>query len=102
MIQVDVEEEKKEIIRRYRRLLRKAKPFLKDDDAKVIKKAFNVSLDAHREMRRKSWLQMEELIGEGKTRMIGVSNYTEKHLKELLEFCEIKPAVLQVATIDMI
>lgn len=54
MIAVDLEEERKEIIRRYRRLLRKAKPFLKDDDAKLIKKAFFTSLEAHKEMRRKS------------------------------------------------
>ncbi len=54
MIAVDLEEERKEIIRRYRKLLRKAKPFLKDDDAKIIKKAFNTSLEAHKEMRRKS------------------------------------------------
>lgn len=54
MIAVDIEEERKEIIRRYRRLLRKAKPFLKDDDAKLIKKAFKTSLEAHKEMRRKS------------------------------------------------
>jgi len=54
MIAVDVEEERKEILRRYRRLLKKAKPFLKDDDAKLIKKAFNLSLEAHKEMRRKS------------------------------------------------
>ena len=54
MIAVDLEEERKEIIRRYRKLLRRAKPFLKDDDAKLIKKAFNVSLEAHKEMRRKS------------------------------------------------
>ena len=54
MIGVDLEEERKEIIRRYRRLLRKAKPFLKDNDAKQIKKAFYTSLEAHKEMRRKS------------------------------------------------
>lgn len=54
MIAVDLEAERKEIIRRYRKLLRKAKPFLKDDDAKVIKKAFYTSLEAHKEMRRKS------------------------------------------------
>ncbi|MDH5396772.1 MAG: bifunctional (p)ppGpp synthetase/guanosine-3',5'-bis(diphosphate) 3'-pyrophosphohydrolase [Cyclobacteriaceae bacterium] len=54
MLVVDVEEEKRELIRRYRRLLRKAKPFLKDNDAKIIKKAFNVCVDAHKEMRRKS------------------------------------------------
>lgn len=54
MIAVDLEEEKKEIVRRYRKLLRKAKPLLKDGDAKIIKKAFNTSLEAHKEMRRKS------------------------------------------------
>ena len=54
MITVDVEEEKKDIIRRYRRLLRKARPLLKDDDAKLIKKAFNTSMEAHKDMRRKS------------------------------------------------
>lgn len=54
MIAVDVEEENKEIVRRYRQLLRKAKPFLKDDDSKKIRKAFNVSMEAHEGMRRKS------------------------------------------------
>jgi guanosine-3',5'-bis(diphosphate) 3'-pyrophosphohydrolase len=48
------EEEKREIIRRYRILLRHAKPVLKDGDAKLIKKAFNTSMDAHKNMRRKS------------------------------------------------
>lgn len=51
---VDTEEEKKEIIRRYRRLLRMAKPVLKDGDAKIIKKAFYTSMNAHKDMRRKS------------------------------------------------
>ncbi|AFL84517.1 (p)ppGpp synthetase, RelA/SpoT family [Belliella baltica DSM 15883] len=54
MIQVDLEEERKEILKRYRKLLKLAKPLLKDSDAKVIKKAFNVSNEAHKEMRRKS------------------------------------------------
>ncbi|MEQ8361212.1 MAG: RelA/SpoT family protein [Cytophagales bacterium] len=54
MLVAENEVEKKEILRRYRRLLRKAKPMLKDGDAKIIKKAFNLSLDAHKDMRRKS------------------------------------------------
>ncbi len=54
MTELELEEEKREIIRRYRRLLRHAKPFLKGDDAKLIKKAFNMSNDAHRNMRRRS------------------------------------------------
>jgi guanosine-3',5'-bis(diphosphate) 3'-pyrophosphohydrolase len=54
MIAEDIEEEKKEIIRRYRRLLRHAKPVLKEGDAKLVRKAFNRSLQAHDGMRRKS------------------------------------------------
>ncbi len=51
---IDEAEEKKEIIGRYRRLLRKAKPILKDGDAKLIKRAFTISMEAHKNMRRKS------------------------------------------------
>ncbi|TXH26439.1 MAG: bifunctional (p)ppGpp synthetase/guanosine-3',5'-bis(diphosphate) 3'-pyrophosphohydrolase [Cyclobacteriaceae bacterium] len=51
---IDVEVEKKEIIARYRRLLRKAKPILNEGDAKLIKRAFTISMDAHKDMRRKS------------------------------------------------
>lgn len=51
---IDVEEERKEIINRYRRLLRKAKPILNEGDAKLIKRAFTISMEAHKEMRRKS------------------------------------------------
>lgn len=51
---IDAEQEKKEIINRYRRLLRKAKPILNEGDAKLIKKAFTISLEAHKDMRRKS------------------------------------------------
>ncbi len=51
---IDAAEEKKEIINRYRRLLRKAKPILKEGDARLIKRAFTIALEAHRDMRRKS------------------------------------------------
>lgn len=51
---IDPEAERKEILRHYRRLLKHAKPFLKDNDAKIIKKAFNTSVEAHKDMRRKS------------------------------------------------
>ncbi len=54
MIITDEEVENKEIVRKYRRLLRHAKPFLKDGDAKLIKKAFNTSMEAHKGMRRRS------------------------------------------------
>ncbi len=48
------EAERQEILRHYRRLLRAAKPTLKPGDARLIKKAFNTSLEAHKDMRRKS------------------------------------------------
>lgn len=50
----DPEKERKEIIHRYRRLLRLAKPILKEGDSKLVRKAFNLALDAHKNMRRKS------------------------------------------------
>jgi GTP pyrophosphokinase len=51
---IDPEIERQEILRQYRRLLRTAKPYLKEGDARLIKKAFNTSLEAHKDMRRKS------------------------------------------------
>ncbi len=54
MTEVELEQEKKDIIRQYRKLLRHAKPFLKDDDAKIIKRAFKMSQEAHKNMRRRS------------------------------------------------
>ncbi len=51
---IDPEVERQEILRHYRRLLRTAKPYLKEGDARLIKKAFNTSLEAHKDMRRKS------------------------------------------------
>ncbi|GHM99332.1 RelA/SpoT family protein [Cytophagales bacterium WSM2-2] len=51
---VDAVEEKREIINRYRRLLRKSKPVLKEGDAKLIKRAFTIAMEAHKNMRRKS------------------------------------------------
>jgi GTP diphosphokinase / guanosine-3',5'-bis(diphosphate) 3'-diphosphatase len=51
---IDAVEEKKEIIARYRRLLRKAKPILEEGDARLIKRAFTISMEAHKDMRRKS------------------------------------------------
>lgn len=51
---ISEEKERQEILNRYRKLLRHAKPFLQGNDAKLIKKAFNISNDAHKDMRRKS------------------------------------------------
>lgn len=46
--------------------------------------------------RRETWRAMERLLAEGKARAIGVSNYTTRHLDELLGECSIAPAVDQV------
>ncbi|XP_078516868.1 glyoxal reductase-like isoform X2 [Lissotriton helveticus] len=48
------------------------------------------------ESRRQSWEALEKLNSAGFLRSIGVSNYTEEHLKELLAVCQVRPAVLQV------
>ena len=54
MITIDVEDEKKEIIRRYRRLLRRAKPFLKEGRRQNYPKSFQYCLEAHKDMRRRT------------------------------------------------
>ena len=48
------EKEKKEILNQYRELLRHTVEKLNDDEKKFIRKAFDLALDAHKEMRRKS------------------------------------------------
>ncbi len=52
--QIDLEAERLEILRRYRKLLRSTKMLLKGDDAKRIKSAFKIAVEAHKDMRRKS------------------------------------------------
>lgn len=39
--------------------------------------------------------QMEKAYKEGKVRAIGISNFDEKQIAEILDVCEVKPAVLQ-------
>ena len=46
--------------------------------------------------RRQSWLALEALRAEGKARSIGVSNFTIRHLRELLAETKTVPAVNQV------
>ncbi|CAG8470496.1 258_t:CDS:2 [Ambispora leptoticha] len=46
--------------------------------------------------RHSSWQALERLYDEKKIRAIGVSNYTHRHLTQLLSTCRIIPAVLQV------
>lgn len=51
---IDEEQEKKDILREYRSLLRLLKPRLKKDQKRLVRRAFEMAADAHREMRRKS------------------------------------------------
>lgn len=51
---IDLEQERKEILKRYRALLKACKRRLEKGDKTLIRKAFNVSLEAHKDMRRKS------------------------------------------------
>ena len=48
------------------------------------------------ETRREAWPIMEEIYTSGKAKAIGVSNYTIRHLEELLKEGKVKPAVNQV------
>ena len=48
------EQEKKEIVRQYRALLRVLKPKLKSGDRALVRTAFEMAVDAHKTMRRKS------------------------------------------------
>jgi GTP diphosphokinase / guanosine-3',5'-bis(diphosphate) 3'-diphosphatase len=50
----DEEEEKKLILREYRALLRALKQRIKKGDKAILRRAFEISVEAHRDMRRKS------------------------------------------------
>lgn len=50
---VDIEAEKKEILKRYKNLLKVYKP-KSEEDKRIVRKAFNLAVDAHKDMRRKS------------------------------------------------
>lgn len=51
---IDLEQEKKEILKRYRALLRACKRTLDKKDKLNIRRAFELAVEAHKEMRRKS------------------------------------------------
>ncbi len=46
--------------------------------------------------RRHSWRALERIVGEGRCRAIGVSNYMVRHLEELLGHASVPPAVNQI------
>jgi guanosine-3',5'-bis(diphosphate) 3'-pyrophosphohydrolase len=51
---IDIEAEKNEILKRYRALLRASKSTLQKGDKRMIRKAFEMALESHKDMRRKS------------------------------------------------
>lgn len=54
MIEIDFEKENKAIAHEYKELLRISYQTLTDEDKKLIRKAFDVAVDAHKDQRRKS------------------------------------------------
>merc|ERR1712166_133 len=54
MESIDLEEEKKEILNKYKSLLRACADKTNKEDKKEIRKAFNLAVEAHKNMRRKS------------------------------------------------
>ena len=54
MTEIDTEQENKAIAKEYKELLRISYQTLSEDDKKLIRKAFDVAVDAHKDQRRKS------------------------------------------------
>jgi 2,5-diketo-D-gluconate reductase A len=88
-----------------------SKLWVDDSGYESTKKAFQTSLDKlgldyldlyliHRPRGdvKGTWKAMEELYKEGKIKAIGVSNFEDEHLDDLISNFEIKPAVNQIET----
>lgn len=54
MEEYNLQAEREEIIKRYRNLLKVCKPNTNTEDKKAIRKAFNLAVEAHKDMRRKT------------------------------------------------
>ncbi|UKN03007.1 RelA/SpoT family protein [Paracrocinitomix mangrovi] len=52
--EIDLEQERREILNAYRGLLRASKKYRDKEDTKIIRKAFDIAMEAHKDMRRKS------------------------------------------------
>ena len=48
----------------------------------------------------RTWEAMERLVEGGKVRDIGLSNWNSQGLRDLLSYCKIRPAVLQVVEVS--
>ncbi len=46
-------------------------------------------------MRRETWQALEYCVEKGFAKSIGLSNYTQSHIEEMLEYAKVKPSVLQ-------
>lgn len=88
-----------------------SKLWVDDSGYETAKKAFDTSLKKlgtdyldlyliHRPRGdvKGSWKAMEDLYEEGKIRAIGLSNFEQNQMDELLEYARIKPAVNQIET----
>jgi diketogulonate reductase-like aldo/keto reductase len=64
---------------------------LKTDYVDLLLLHFPVTL-----LRNHAWKELEKIHQDGGAKAIGVSNFTVKHLKELLANCDVVPAVNQV------
>jgi guanosine-3',5'-bis(diphosphate) 3'-pyrophosphohydrolase len=53
-VTIDLEAERKEILKRYRALLKASRRQLEKGDKQIIRKAFDLALEAHKDMRRKT------------------------------------------------
>ena len=86
-----------------------SKLWVDDSGYENTKKAFQTTLDKlgldyldlyliHRPRGdvKGSWKAMENLYRKGKIRAIGVSNFEARHLKDLMSYSKIKPAVNQI------
>jgi 2,5-diketo-D-gluconate reductase A len=63
-------------------------PFVPKDEPGAIK--------TNSKLRKETWQALEKLQQDGIVKQIGVSNFGERHLKELLGYAKVRPAVDQV------
>lgn len=72
------------------------------DHVDLLLMHFPGSIDAvqspatNRQRRLQTWRAMEAALDSGAARAIGVANFCRRHLKELLGYCRVPPAVCQL------
>lgn len=59
-------------------------------------KGLKLDDERNSELRKLTYEHLEKLYWDGTVKLIGVSNYTLKHLKELLAYAKVTPHLLQV------